>query len=139
MKIFYDAIKHRHYTCYLRKDTSLDMMYMPDALRAIVELMEADPSRLVHRNAFNVTAMAFTPSELATAIQRHIPEFAIDYSIDPVRQGIADSWPDLLDDGAAREEWGWRPQYDLPKMTDEMILRVSEKLKTRTSPAPIPR
>lgn len=139
VKIFYDAIKHRHYTCYLRKDTSLDMMYMPDALRAIVELMEADPSRLVHRNAFNVTAMAFTPSELATAIQRHIPEFAIDYSIDPVRQGIADSWPDLLDDGAAREEWGWRPQYDLPKMTDEMILRVSEKLKTRTSPAPIPR
>jgi len=139
VKIFYEAIKHKRYTCYLKSDTSMDMMYMPDALRAVMELMECDPSRLVHRNAFNVTAMAFTPAELAAAIQRHIPEFKIDYSIDQVRQDIADSWPDLLDDSAAREEWGWRPQYDLPRMTDEMILRVAEKLKTRTETSAMPR
>jgi nucleoside-diphosphate-sugar epimerase len=139
VKIFYEAIKHRRYTCYLRNDTSMDMMYMPDALRAVMELMEADPARLTHRNAFNLTAMAFTPAELATAIQRHIPEFKIEYSIDQVRQDIADSWPDLLDDSAARDEWGWRPQYDLPRMTDEMILRVSEKLKTRTETSAMPR
>ena len=139
VQIFYDAIKHRRYTCYLRRDTSLDMMYMPDALRAVIQLMEADPARLEHRNAFNLTAMTFTPDDLAHAIQRHIPDFEIDYGVDPVRQDIADSWPDLLDDSAAREEWGWRPQYDLPRMTDEMILRVSEKLKERTETSATPR
>jgi nucleoside-diphosphate-sugar epimerase len=128
VKIFYQAIKHHKFTCYLRSDTSLDMMYMPDALRAVIELMEADPSRLVHRNAFNVTAMAFTPAELAAAIVKHIPDFEIEYQVDQVRQDIADSWPDMLDDSCARAEWGWRPEYDLPRVTREMIARVSEKL-----------
>ncbi|HWO57115.1 MAG TPA: L-threonine 3-dehydrogenase [bacterium] len=139
VKIFYAALKHRRYTCYLRSDTSLDMMYMPDALRAVMELMEADAARLVHRNAFNVTAMAFTPEQLAEAIRRHIPEFEIDYSIDPVRQDIADSWPDMIDDTAAREEWGWRPQFDLPRMADEMLLRVGEKLRARAEIPALPR
>lgn len=132
VQIFYDAIKHGRYTCYLREDTSLDMMYMPDALRAVMELMEADASRLVHRNAFNVTAMAFTPADLAREIMRHIPDFLMEYSIDPVRQGIADSWPDLLDDSAARAEWGWKPEYDLARVTKEMLQRVADKLPERT-------
>lgn len=139
VQIFYEAIRHRRYTCYLREDTSLDMMYMPDALRAVMQLMEADASRLVHRNAFNVTAMAFTPAQLAKAICRHIPDFEMEYNIDPVRQDIADSWPDLLDDSAARQEWDWRPEYDLPRMTDEMILRVAEKIRERTETSAMPR
>lgn len=135
VEIFYEAIRHRRYTCYLRRDTSLDMMYIPDALRAIVELMEADPSQLVHRNAFNITAMAFTPDALAEEIRRHLPDFLIEYAVDPVRQQIADSWPDLLDDSAARQEWGWRPEYDLPRMAREMIKRVTDKLAVREAQA----
>ena len=135
VEIFYEAVKHRHYTCYLRSDTSLDMMYITDALRAVVELMEADPTRLVHRNAFNITAMAFTPDDLAADIRQHIPDFFVEYAVDPVRQEIADSWPDQLDDSAARSEWGWRPEYDRPRMTAEMIRRVSAKMAERTETA----
>ena len=125
--IFYQAMQHKRFTCYLKPDTSLDMMYMPDAIRAMVELMEADPDRLVHRNAFNVTAMAVTPAELAAAITRHVPEFEVDYDIDPVRQGIADSWPDSLDDTCARQEWGWKPEYDLASMAADMLARLAER------------
>jgi nucleoside-diphosphate-sugar epimerase len=127
VEIFYEAVRHKHYTCYLREDTSLDMMYMPDALRAMIELMEADGDRLVHRNAFNVTAMSFTPAQLGREIQKHIPQFGMEYSVDPVRQGIADSWPDKLDDSAARREWGWKPKYALEAMTRDMIARISER------------
>ncbi|MFQ5498768.1 MAG: L-threonine 3-dehydrogenase [Candidatus Zixiibacteriota bacterium] len=108
--IFYEAIKHKKYTCYLRGDTSLDMMYMPDAIRAMIELMEADSEKLVHRNAFNVSAMNFTPEDIAREIRAHMPEFTIDYQIDPVRQTIADSWPNYVDDSCARNEWGWKPE-----------------------------
>ena len=129
VEIFYEALKHGKYTCYLRKETSLDMMYMPDALDAMINLMEADPDSLVHRNAFNVSAMNFTPAQLAKEIQKHIPEFEIDYEIDPVRQEIADSWPNYMDDSAARKEWGWNPSYLIDTMTTDMLDQLSHRLK----------
>ncbi len=128
VEIFYEAIQHARYTCFLRGHTQLDMMYMPDALKAVVALMEADPARLKHRNAFNVTAMAFTPEVLAAEIRQHIPNFVLDYRIDPVRQAIADSWPRSLDDTAAREEWGWQPDYDLPRTVKDMLEKLRAKL-----------
>lgn len=129
VEIFYQAIRYRHYTCFLRADTTLPMMYMPDAIRAILELMAADPARLTHRNAFNVTAMSFAPAQLAAAIQRHLPDFRIDYDVDPARQAIADSWPRSIDDSAARQEWGWTPRYDLAAMTQDMLEKLGAKLK----------
>ena len=125
--IFYAAIRHERYTCFLRPDTRLDMIYMPDAVKAAIDLMQADPARLRHRNAFNITAMSITPDELAAAIRVHLPDFKIDYDVDPVRQEIADSWPRSLDDGAAREEWGWAPRYDLVGMTRDMIEQLGKK------------
>ena len=109
VEIFYEAIKHGHYTCYLRPDTRLDMMYMPDALKAAIDIMEADPDRLIHRNAFNVTAMNFTPAEAAEAIRRHLPKFRIEYKVDPVRQRIADSWPESIDDDCRAGGVGLEP------------------------------
>jgi len=129
VEIFYEAIRNRRYTCFLSGDTCLDMMYMPDAIKAAIEVMEADPARLVHRNAFNVAAMNFTPEQIAAAIRKHIPEFTIAYEVDPVRQGIADSWPNSLDDSAAREEWGWSPSYDLEAMTKDMLEHLQKKLQ----------
>jgi nucleoside-diphosphate-sugar epimerase len=129
--IFHAALSEGRYTCFLAPDTRLDMMYMPDAIRAILDLMAADPGRLEHRNAFNVTAMQFTPEELAAEIRRHLPDFEIDYEPDPVRQRIADSWPDSLDDSEARRQWGWDPEYDLPCMVGDML----ENLRRR-SPLP---
>jgi nucleoside-diphosphate-sugar epimerase len=129
VEIFCQAIRYRHYTCFLKPDTCLDMMYMPDAIRAIIQLMEADPAQLVHRNAFNVTAMSFTPAELAEAIRKHIPNFVIDYDVDPVRQAIADSWPNSLDDSAARAEWGWAPAFGLADMTSDMLEKLRAKLR----------
>jgi nucleoside-diphosphate-sugar epimerase len=126
--IFYEALEHGRYTCFLGPDTRLDMMYMPDAVEALIRLMEADPARLAHRNAFNVTAMNFTPEELAAAIRVHLPEFTIDYRVDPVRQAIADSWPDSLDDAAARAEWGWAPRYHLQTMVSDMLAKLRQKL-----------
>lgn len=126
--IFYDAIRHGRYTCFLQGDTRLDMMYMPDAIKAVLDLMDADPARLRHRNAFNVTGMNFTPEELAAEIRQHIPGFQLDYKIDKTRQGIADTWPHSLDDSAAREEWGWQPDYDLPAMVADMITNLRAKL-----------
>jgi nucleoside-diphosphate-sugar epimerase len=127
--IFYQAIRYRHYTCFLRADTKLPMMYMPDAIDAMTGLMRADPARLLHRNAYNVAAMSFTPAELAAAIVERMPDFEIDYDVDPVRQAIADSWPHSLDDGAAREEWGWAPRFDLETMTADMLDRLGERLR----------
>ncbi|MEJ2084662.1 MAG: NAD-dependent epimerase/dehydratase family protein, partial [Acidobacteriota bacterium] len=131
VEIFYEAIRHRRYTCFLSADTCLDMMYMPDAIEAAIGVMEADPSNLRHRNAFNVTAMNFTPAELADSIREHIAEFEIDYAVDPVRQAIADSWPDAIDDHAARAEWGWSPKYDLPQMTRDMLEKLAPKLRRK--------
>ena len=127
VEIFYHAIKHGKYTCYLKPDSRLDMMYMPDAIRAMIEVMEADSLKLKHRNAFNITAMNFTPEELASEIKIHLPTFKIDYEIDPVRQEIADSWPHFMDDSAARQEWGWKPEFDLKKMVKDMIKNISSK------------
>jgi nucleoside-diphosphate-sugar epimerase len=129
VEIFYSAIRYRHYTCFLDADTTLDMMYMPDAIRAVLELMDADPAKLTHRNAFNITAMNFSPAQLAEAIRQHIPDFHIEYEVDPARQAIADSWPRAVDDGAARREWGWAPRYDLAAMTKDMLATLSTRLK----------
>ncbi len=126
--IYYDAIKHGKYTSFIDKGTYMDMMYMPDALNAIVQLMEADPSKLIHRNAFNITAMSFEPEDICAEIKKHIPNFEMDYDVDPVRQKIAESWPNSLDDSAAREEWGWDPKYDLVSMTEDMLEKLSKKL-----------
>tara|TARA_A100001037_G_scaffold92666_2_gene84085 strand:+ start:3588 stop:4532 length:945 start_codon:yes stop_codon:yes gene_type:complete len=119
--IFYKAVSEGRYTCFLRSDSQLDMMYMPDAIDALVGIMEANPDKLVHRNAFNVTAMQLTPEGLADEIRKHIPDFRIDYDVDPVRQAIADSWPDRIDDSAAREEWGWGPNFDGATMAADML------------------
>lgn len=132
--IFYEALRHGSYTCFLRPDTRLDMMYMPDAIKAAIDVMEADPTKLVHRNAFNVTAMSFTPEELAAEIRRHVPGFSIDYQVDPVRQSIADSWPDSLDDSAARAQWGWDPEYGLEAMVAEMLEKLEARLSVEDAP-----
>jgi len=129
VEIYYEAIKHKTYSCFLREDTYLDMMYMPDAIEGSIQLMEADPSKLIHRNAFNISAMSFTPAMITKAIQKYMPDFTITYDIDPVRQGIADSWPNSFDDSAARKEWGWNPKYDLDSMTKDMLDTLSKKLK----------
>jgi len=123
--IFYAAIKTQHYDCFLRADTQLDMMYMPDAIAAAIHLMTVDSRLLKHRNAFNVTAMSFTPQQLAAEIQKHIPEFTISYSVDPLRQVIADSWPRHMSDSAARAEWGWQAQFDLPAMVKDMLEKIT--------------
>ncbi|MEG1556746.1 MAG: L-threonine 3-dehydrogenase, partial [Bacteroidales bacterium] len=107
----------------------MDMMYMPDALKAAMEIMEADPTKLIHRNSFNVTAMSFDPEMIASEIKKHIPAFSMNYQIDELRQGIANSWPDSMDDSCARQEWGWKPVYDLNSMTTDMLKVLSEKLK----------
>jgi len=130
VEIFYEAIRNKRYRCFLAPDACLDMMYMPDAIKAAIDLMGADPARLLHRNAFNVTSFHFTPEQLAAEIKKHIPEFVIEYRVDPVRQAIADSWPNSIDDSAAREEWRWRPDYDLEAMTRDMLANLSEKLKS---------
>ncbi len=128
VEIFYGAIRNRRYRCFLGPQTRLDMMYMPDALRAAIELMEADPSCLVHRNSFNLTAMSFTPEELAAEIQRHLPDFTMEYEVEPELQRIADSWPDSVDDSEARKQWSWSPEYDLRSMTEDMLERLEAKL-----------
>jgi nucleoside-diphosphate-sugar epimerase len=119
--IYYAAIRNKRYTCFLKGDTYLDMMYMPDAIKAAMDIMEADPMKLRHRNAFNVSAMSFCPEDIAAYIRKYIPEFEIGYDIDPVRQALANSWPNQLEDYAARVEWGWDPEYDLDMMTRDML------------------
>lgn len=126
VEIFYAAVRDKRYECFLKQGTRLDMMYMPDAIRATINLMETDSSKLIHRNAFNVTAMSLAPEDIFAEIKKHIPDFVMTYRIDPVRQAIADSWPHSMDDSAARKEWGWKPEYDLTSMTQEMIDLLSQ-------------
>jgi nucleoside-diphosphate-sugar epimerase len=128
-EIFYAAIKEKHYTCPLGPATFLDMMYMPDALEAAVQLMEADASRFEHRNSFNVTAMSFSPEMIAAEIRKHVPDFVMACKVDPVKQSIADSWPNKMDDSCAREEWAWNPKYDLAMTTQDMLKVIGEKYK----------
>jgi nucleoside-diphosphate-sugar epimerase len=128
VEMFYQALRYKHYTCFLRADTRLDMMYMPDAIHAAIQLMEADAERLRYRNAYNVTAMNVTPVMLAAEIRKHVPGFAIDHHVDLVRQSIADSWPRSLDASAAKEDWGFAPSFNLTAMTTDMIARLSAKL-----------
>ena len=127
VEMYYAAVKGEPYTCPIGAGTLMDMMYMADALRAAVELMQADPKRLKHRNAFNIASMSFDPEELAACIRRYIPSFTFRYDVDPVRQAIANSWPDRLDDSCAREEWDWKPEYDLDRMSVEMIAGLRKK------------
>jgi nucleoside-diphosphate-sugar epimerase len=129
VEIYYEAIRNRQYTSYINKGTYMDMMYMPDALNAILDLMEADGDKLVHRNAFNITAMSFAPEEIAAEIQKHMPGFKMDYKVDPVRQGIADSWPNSIDSSAAEREWGFKAEYNLGKMTLDMLEKLGKKLQ----------
>jgi nucleoside-diphosphate-sugar epimerase len=130
VEIYFKAAQHKKYTCYLKKGTFLDMMYMPDAINAAINLMEADPSCLKHRNSFNVTAMSVAPETIAAAIKKVIPEFELNFEIDPLRQAIADSWPDSIDDIAARKEWGWRPEYDLEYMTKDMLKNIRANMES---------
>lgn len=126
--IYYYAVNGEKFKCPLKPGTLMDMMYMPDALRAAVEIMEADPTRLKHRNSFNIASMSFDPEEIYHKIKEYIPDFEMEYELDPLRQKIADSWPDSLDDTCAREEWDWKPEYDLDAMTKDMILNLRKKL-----------
>lgn len=126
--IYYYAVNGETFKCPLKPGTLMDMMYMPDALRAAVEIMEADPSRLKHRNSFNIASMSFDPEEIYAKIKEYVPDFKMEYDLDPLRQGIADSWPDSLDDTCAREEWDWKPEYDLDAMTQDMLKNLRIKL-----------
>ena len=127
VEIFYEAIKHKRYTCFLREDTVLPMMYMPDCIKGGIDLMEADLSGLKHHSDFNMAAMSFSPAELVAEIKKHIPEFTCEYQPD-FRQAIADSWPRTINDSAAREEWGWGPSYDLAAMTADMLERLRQRI-----------
>ena len=127
--IYYAAVRGEKFVCPIKKGTLMDMMYMPDGLHAAISLMEADPTRLVHRNGFNIASMSFDPDEIFQAIKRHKPNFEMEYDVDMLKQGIADSWPDCLDDSCARAEWDWKPQYDLESMTVDMLKNLEAKLK----------
>ena len=127
--IYYAAVRSEKFVCPIKKGTLMDMMYMPDGLHAAISLMEADPTRLVHRNGFNIASMSFDPEEIFQAIKRHKPNFEMEYDVDMLKQGIADSWPDSLDDSCARAEWDWKPQYDLESMTVDMLKNLEAKLK----------
>ncbi len=128
VEIYYEAIRSGRFTCPVPSDVYMDMMYMPDALRACVELMEADPAKLVHRNSFNIASMSFTPEIICAEIRKRMPDFTMDYDVDPVKESIARSWPNSLDDTCAREEWGWKPEWDLSRMTDDMLEHIRLKL-----------
>lgn len=125
--IFYSAVKGEDFVCPIAQGTYMDMMYMPDALNACVQLMEADPTKLVHRNSFNIASLSFEPEMIYAAVKKHYPDFKMKYEVDPLKQAIADSWPNSLDDTCAREEWGWEPHYDMEKMAADMV----EKLKMK--------
>lgn len=125
--IYYSAAKGIKFVCPIAEGTYMDMMYMPDALRAAVEIMEADPSKLVHRNSFNIASMSFEPNTIYQNIRKYLPEFEMQYQVDPLRQAIAESWPNSLDDTCAREEWGWKPEYDLDAMTQDMLAKLKER------------
>ncbi len=127
--IYYSAVKGEKFVCPIGAGTFMDMMYMPDALDAAINLMEADPAKLVHRNAFNIAAMSFDPEMIYQSICKYIPDFKMEYDVDPLKQSIANSWPDSLDDTCARNEWGWNPKFDLDSMTKDMLEKLRIKLK----------
>jgi nucleoside-diphosphate-sugar epimerase len=126
--MYVEAVRSRRYISYINKGTFLDMMYMPDAIEAVMRLMEADASKLKHRNAFNVTAMSVDPETIAASIRKRLPDFELRYHVDPVRQTIADGWPDAIDATSAREEWGFQPIFDLERITDDMLSHLQERL-----------
>lgn len=132
VEIYYAAVKEKIYSCYLSENTYLDMMYMPDAIKAAIELMEADPNKLKHRNSYNVTAMSINPKLIADEIKKVIPEFKIEYNIDSSRQAIADTWPQSINDQEAREDWNWKPGFDLESMTKDMIENLTKILNVNT-------
>lgn len=125
--IYYSAVKGESFECPIAKGTFMDMMYMPDALRAAIEIMEADPTKLIHRNAFNIASMSFDPEIIYDSIRKRLPDFKMIYKVDPLRQAIAESWPNSLDDTCARKEWGWKPEYDIDAMTDDMLAKLRIK------------
>ncbi|MEG2365312.1 MAG: NAD-dependent epimerase/dehydratase family protein [Alistipes sp.] len=127
VEIYYEAVRSGRFTCPLPNDIYMDMMYMPDALRACVELMEADPTKLIHRNSFNIASMSFTPEIIYAELKKRMPDFTMDYNVDPVKQSIAESWPNSLDDACARAEWGWKPEWNLSTMTDDMLKVIRTK------------
>ncbi len=126
--IYYSAVKGEQFVCPIQKGTMMDMMYMPDALNAAIQLMEADASKLIHHNGFNIASMSFDPEEIYNEIKKSKPDFKMVYDVDPLKQSIAESWPDSMDDSCARTEWGWKPQFDLQSMTIDMLKHLSEKL-----------
>src|SRR5574344_1687982 len=125
--IYYSAAKGEKFVCPIAKGTFMDMMYMPDALRAAIEIMEADPTKLEHRNSFNIASLSFDPDIIYNEIKKYVPNFEMEYNVDPLRQSIAESWPNSLDDTCAREEWGWKPEYDLDTMTKDMLAKLKER------------
>ena len=129
VEIYYAAVRGEKFQCPIAKGTLMDMMYMPDALKAAIRIMEADPARLVHHNGFNVASMSFDPDTIYQAIRKHRPHFEMEYKVDPLRQSIADSWPNKMDDSCARNEWDWAPDYDLEAMTVDMLSHLQEKLQ----------
>lgn len=126
--IYYSAVRGEKFVCPIKQGTLMDMIYMPDALKAAIDLMEADPSRLIHRNAFNIASLSFAPETVFEAIKKYKPEFEMTYDVDPLKQSIAESWPDCMDDSCARREWDWKPAYDLDTMTRDMLEKLALKL-----------
>ena len=126
--IYYYAVRGEKFTCPIKKGTFMDMIYMPDTLNAAISLMEADPTRLIHHNGFNIASMSFDPEIIFNEIKKIKPDFEMDYDVDPLKQSIADSWPNMMDDSCARNEWDWNPQYDLTTMTKDMIEKLTIKL-----------
>lgn len=126
--IYYSAVRGEKFVCPIKEGTLMDMIYMPDTLNAAIQLMEADPTRLIHRNSFNIASLSFGPETVFEAIKRYKPDFEMVYDVDPLKQGIAESWPDCMDDHCAREEWNWNPKYDLDSMTRDMLEKLSIKL-----------
>ncbi len=128
VEIYYAAVRGERFVCPIKAGTLMDMMYMPDALHAAISLMEADAGRLKHRNAFNIASMSFAPETIYSAIRRRLPDFEMEYRVDELKQSIAESWPDCMDDSCAREEWDWCPRYDLESMTDDMLDKLTKRL-----------
>lgn len=128
VEVFYEVLKSGHFICPIPRDSYMDMLYMPDALNAVTQLMEAEPTRLRHRNSFNITSMSFCPEELFRKIRERIPSFTWEYQVDPIKAAIADSWPNKMDDSCARLEWGWNPQWDIDAMIDDMLKAIAAKL-----------
>lgn len=128
VEVFYEILKTQKYTCPIPEDTYMDMLYMPDALKACTDLMDCDPAKLHHRNSFNITAMSFNPTQLFAQIKKHVPNAEFSFNPDPVKTKISASWPNSMDDSCAREEWGWNPTWDLESMTKDMLQKIAAKL-----------